>query len=128
MRINKYYTLSDGFEIMNTSNFSKEVIQYLQMENSFISKILAQHDYKHLVELGCDEARLHTTAMLNNISYIGIDIQEKLVKKSSLSFSQYKNPNAKFIHSCISKCEFLLKEEIKKGGLYAFIPLTCLET
>jgi len=42
MKNNTYYAGKDGSQIMNTNNFSKEIVRYLNYEQAYISKILSK--------------------------------------------------------------------------------------
>jgi len=59
-----FYKSKSGNDIMDPKNFTKEIVQYLNSESVYIFKIISNYKYSVLLELGCDEARLHNICMI----------------------------------------------------------------
>ena len=102
MKNNFYYNGKNGDQIMNSNNFSKEIVRYLNYEQAYISKVLVEYGYSTLIELGCDEVRLHGTCTMNGVSYIGVDIRDELTLFTNKYFAENNDIYSKFVNSCIS--------------------------
>ena len=103
MKNNAFYIGKNGNQIMNTNNFSKEIIRYLNYEQAYISKILAKKRYCTLIELGCDEVRLHGNCAMNEVKYIGVDIRDNLKASILEDLSKNRHVESRFINSCLSE-------------------------
>lgn len=45
MKNNVYYVGENGSQIMNSDNFSKDIVRYLNCEQAYVSKILSRNIY-----------------------------------------------------------------------------------
>jgi len=118
MKNNTYYAGKNGSQIMNTNNFSKEIVRYLNYEQAYISKILSKYIHGTLIELGCDEVRLYGCSAMNEVNYIGVDIRGSLKPCIDDYLSKNSHVKGKFIHSCLSDFYELLNIEL--------VPILCV--
>jgi hypothetical protein len=124
MKNNAYYTGVDGNQIMNTGNFNKSIIRYLNYEKAFISKILAKNTYCTLIELGCDEVSLYGSCAMNMVRYIGIDIRKGLSSFNNEYLLKNKHIEGKFINTCVS--EFYDLVAIEKKPILCVFPFNLI--
>lgn len=96
-----FYACPKGHEILNSKNYSRDIISYLDGEQTAIRDTLHHHknEYDALLEIGCGPARnIHLSKQLG-LKYFGIDFIEKEVTDAK---NKIKDENSIGVIKCLS--------------------------
>ncbi len=74
----EFYSCSHGREILNSENFSPDIMNYLEGESKTIQEVIINYleDYHAMLEVGCGHARNVGVSLRLGLKYYGIDFIE----------------------------------------------------
>lgn len=97
-----FYQTPSGEMIMDSSTYSKGIIEFLEMEQNFIKKSIEHYDI--FFEIGCGTSQRAIEFKNTRCNFFGIDINPRFIQLSSHFFTQHK------LHEKAQTKEFSVKE------------------